>query len=220
VEGHHEFRLLISGGIGIKAAIDGQAVCVLQEWGKPTWVGASSGGRDHGTAGMKKITTQGVDRRLAQHDAGGRSRGHTKVAEIAARAGALLFRLTLTGNRIKMIPLRAQYRSWRREAIAHKISVITLSGETTGVAAGAAPVLARDGLRFHQREVCQSQMTQKDVCGNKVAAFSKSDGSPYTGRLRRETPLGLRIPSPFSLAFWLYNSLSLPWSSFLSGSIV
>jgi hypothetical protein len=84
VEGHHDLRVLISGGIGIKAAIDGQAV--LQERGEPTWVGASARGRDHGTAGMKKITAHGIDRRLAQHDADGRSRGHTKVAEIAARA--------------------------------------------------------------------------------------------------------------------------------------
>ncbi len=71
-----------AGGIGVKAAVDGQALGD-QRW-KPRWVRSGAGGGKATVIRMKGMAAEGVDSRLAENDRVADWRGHGEEAVVFA----------------------------------------------------------------------------------------------------------------------------------------
>ena len=66
MEGDHGASHVVSGGIGVKAAVD--LLSLTDEGREPAWIGSGAGGRDAPMLGMKRLATNGINGRLAEND--------------------------------------------------------------------------------------------------------------------------------------------------------
>src|SRR5258708_5241350 len=76
----------LTGGIGVKAAVDGQALG--DQRCKPRWVRPGAGGGKATVIRMKGMATECVDSRLAENDRVAGWRGHGEEAVVFAGTGS------------------------------------------------------------------------------------------------------------------------------------
>ena len=85
VESNHFFGHVVTGRVGIEAAID--LITLTDEGGEPARVWPGSGCRDAEMTSMERKTTDGVDGGFTQHDRRGARSAHREVAEVFLGTG-------------------------------------------------------------------------------------------------------------------------------------